>query len=62
MNYYVTFKVDVCYTAEVQADTLDEAKRLASKAFSEADFGEATDIDGEMVTIENGEGKQLWEV
>lgn len=61
MKYYVTFAVDARYMAEVEADSIEEAKEKAEDAFSGADFGEASDIDGELAMIENEDGDYVWE-
>ena len=41
MTYYVTFKIDARFVAGVEADSLEEARKKAEEAFSDADFGEA---------------------
>ena len=61
IKFYVTFKVDARFTAEVEADDLETARKIAEKQFSETDFGEAEDIDGDIVTIEDEAGGYLYE-
>ena len=61
MKYYVTFKVDARYIAEVEADNSKEAKKKAENSFSNADFGAAEDIDGVAVTVEDEDGNYIWE-
>lgn len=60
-KYFVKFKVDARYVAEVETDALEEAKKEAEYAFSNADFGEAEDIDGEIVNIEDENGNFVYE-
>ena len=61
MKYYVTFKIDARYITEVEADSLDEARRKANIKYMEADFGEAEDIYGEDVIVEDENGNFVWE-
>ena len=56
MKYFVDFTVKGYYTAEVEADNLDEAKEKAASAFSEADFGELFDAESKMRFIEDENG------
>ena len=62
MKFYVTHRITARYISEVEADNVQEALTKSNEKFSEADFGEATDIDGEAVNVENESGKRLWEV
>ena len=61
MTYYVTFKIDARFVAGVEADTLEEARKKAKEAFTDVDFGEATDIDGEAIIVEDERGNYVWE-
>lgn len=61
MKYYVTYKIDARYVAEVEADNLDDAKAKAEEKFVDADFGVATDIDGEDIIVEDEHGNFIWE-
>lgn len=60
-KYYVTYHVDASYTAEVEAGSIKEALAKADRDFSEADFGEAEDIDGSAKTVEDEGGNYVWE-
>ena len=60
-KFYVTFKIDARYVAEVEASNVEEAKKKASEAFSDADFGAAEDIDGEVIVVEDENGNYVWE-
>ena len=61
MRYYVTYKIDARYVAEVEALNIGEAKEKAESFFSDADFGEAQDINGEQIIIEDQNGNFVWE-
>lgn len=61
MKYYVTYKVEARYIAEVEADSLFEAMRDADAAYIDANFGEAKDIDGEAIIVEDENGNFIWE-
>ena len=62
MKYYVTYKIDARYIAEVEADSLEEAFEKADDEYCEADFGVAEEIVGEeIIFIENENGNYVWE-
>lgn len=61
MKYYVTYRINARYVAEVDADNLDEAKVKACDKYIDADFGDSSDIDGEIVVIEDENGNYVWE-
>lgn len=61
MKYYVTYKIDARYIAEVEAENIEEAKKKAEGKFMDADFGEAEDIDGEAIIVEDNNGDYVWE-
>ena len=61
MKYYVTYKIDARYITEVEADNLEEAMEKAESEYMDADFGVATDIDGEKVIVEDENGNFVWE-
>lgn len=61
MKYYVTYRIDARYVAEVEAESLEEAKKKAEDNFCNADFGASQDIDGEAITVENENGDYVWE-
>ena len=61
MKYYVTYKVEARYIAEVEADSLEEAMNKAEEEYIDADFGEAEDIDGEAIIVEDESGNFIWE-
>lgn len=60
MKYYVTFKMEARYVAEVEATSLAEARKAAESQFFDADFGDAFDIDGEPIVVEDENGDYLW--
>lgn len=59
MEYFVTFKVEARYQTCVKSESLEAAIEEASRKYSEADFGEAYDIDGEEVLVEDTHGNVL---
>jgi phosphomannomutase len=61
MKYYVTYKIDARYVAEVEADNIKEALEKAESEYVDADFGVAQDIDGESIIIEDENGNFAWE-
>lgn len=61
MTYYVTFKIDARYVAEVEANSADEARDIAIDKCIDADFGEAHDIDAEPIIVEDENGNYVWE-
>lgn len=60
-TYYVTYRIDARYVAEVRANNVEEAKVEARSKWESANFGEAQDIDGEAIIIENENGDFVWE-
>lgn len=61
MKYTVTYKVDARYSAEVEANSIEEAKKIAESNFWDADFGNVFDIDGEPILIEDEKKEIVWE-
>ena len=61
MKYYVTYKIDARYVAEVEADNLKEAMEKAESEYIDADFGVAEAIDGEAIMVEDKNGNYVWE-
>ena len=61
MKYYVTYKLEARYIAEVEANDLEEAMQKAESEYLDADFGAAEDIDGEKIIIEDENGNFIWE-
>lgn len=56
--FRVHYKVEARYVAEVYANSPEEAQELADKKFSDADFGEASDIDGVRHYTEDENGQR----
>lgn len=46
MKYEVQFEMHMRYTAEVEAESMDEAIDLAYEKWEYADFGDADFVDG----------------
>ena len=60
-QFYVTYKIEARFVAAVTANDLEDAKKAAQEAYIGADFGAATDIDGEPIIIEDEHGNFVWE-
>ena len=59
MKYYVDLIVTGRYVAEVEADSIEEAKELAKEKYKDADFGDLQDVGEygfEYGTIEDENG------
>ena len=54
--FWVTYKVDGRYCAEVKAKDIKEALAKAEDEYMSADFGELETVDEEPVTIEDEKG------
>lgn len=61
MKYYVGFRVDARYIAEVEADSLEEALSKAENDICDVDFGEAEDIDCDAIWVDDENANQIWE-
>ena len=61
MKYYVTYKIDARYIVEVEADSLEEAMEKAESEYIDADFGVASDIDGEAIIVEDENENYVFE-
>lgn len=61
MKYYVTYRIDARFVAEVEADNLEEAMKKAEYKYYDADFGVARDIDGEAIIVEDENGNFVFE-
>lgn len=56
MEYIVTMAVTGRYIVKVEANDLDEARKFAEEEFSDADFGELSEIDGYAFCAEDENG------
>jgi hypothetical protein len=66
-EYYVTFKMEARYCVKVRGPKLledikilEDIKKEAESKFSDADFGEAEDIDGEIISITDEDDNDLF--
>lgn len=59
-TYKVVFRFSARYITEVKADDIEKAKVVAEEKYTEADFGEAEDIDGELRFIEDEKGRRIF--
>lgn len=60
-KFYVTYKIEARYVVEVEADDLEEAKEKAEEEWDSADFGEAENIEGELIIVEDAKGNYIYE-
>ena len=60
MKICVTYRVHATFDANVEADSIEEATEKAGTLFSEADFGDASNIDGEICCVTDDAGNPLW--
>lgn len=61
MTYYVTLAVEGRYVAFVEADSIEEAKRLGKEDFWTANLNEMECVEGDVVTIEDEKGEITYE-
>lgn len=61
MKYWVTYKIDARYIAEVEANSIAEALDKGLDKYYETDFGEAEMIDAEEICVEDENGNFVWE-
>lgn len=50
---YIDIEVDVDVNENDMETTIDTAKQKAGEIFSDTDFGKLTDIDGDVIRIED---------
>lgn len=64
-KYYVTYRIEGRYTAEVEASSLEEAREKAESEYENADFDELEDVGEcggtEQISVEDEEGNIVWE-
>ena len=63
-SYFVRFKIDARYETEVIADenmSLEDIKDMALHNYYDANFGDAEDIDSEIIIVEDDNGEFLYE-
>ena len=60
-TFFVLYKVEGYFEAGVGAETLEEAMNSAEGRFRDADFGEVFGIKGEAISVDDLDGKNLWE-
>lgn len=52
-TYYVTFKVEGRYVAQVEAESIDQAKYFARCEFDTANLNEMEVLDSEEIIVED---------
>jgi len=60
MKYYVKYRIEATYTAEVEADSLKKAKEKANVDFHNANFGNAKNVEAYPVTIKDETGRMYY--
>lgn len=60
MKFCITYRVYATFDAQVDASSIEEATDKAETLFSEADFGDASNIDGEVCCVADEDGTPLW--
>lgn len=60
MKYYISYRVKASYIAEITADSIEEAKSLIEDGFYKADFGDAEDVEGTPISVEDENGNEVW--
>lgn len=60
-KYYVTFRIDARYTAEIEAGCLEDAEAIARNQICEADFGQAEDVDSDIIIVTDDCDNYLYE-
>lgn len=58
MTYTIGYIVKGCWFAEVEAESLEEAREIAERQFCDADFGELNDSEGEAYTVDDENGNR----
>ena len=61
MTYYITFKVEGRYVAPVEADSLEQAKKLGEQEMWVANLNEMDFVETELVMVEDEKGDYLYE-
>lgn len=61
-KYYVTFKVDGRLVVEVDATSVDAARRLAAEKSSNISVGDIEVVDEKDIAVENSNGDIVWDI
>lgn len=57
----VCFSVRGYFKVSIKTNDIETAKKIAEQCFSEADFGELEDADGDLYWVENDNGGRVYE-
>jgi len=63
-NYYVAMKIEARYYVDVEANDVEEAKRIAKSRFANAANDEILQmdfVDSEVISAEDEEGNYVYE-
>ena len=58
-TFKVIFRFTARYLTTIDADNLSDAMQMADAAYTDADFGQAEDIDGRLRFAEDEHGRRL---
>lgn len=61
MKMYVCMKIEGRFIAEVEANTPREAIEKSTDNYYEANFGQLTDIERDIINVEDESGNFLYE-
>lgn len=61
MKYWVTYKIDARYIAEVDAESVEESLEKAQDKYLDADFGACKDIEGQAIAVADNYDNIVWE-
>ncbi|MBR3740849.1 MAG: hypothetical protein IKN04_10380 [Clostridia bacterium] len=57
--YTVTFRVYATFSVDVEASSPEVAVEEAEELFDDADFGQAENIDREMICVDDEKGNRI---
>lgn len=62
-KYYPHYKISGTYTPEIETETeyITEILNKATESYENTDFGEASNIDAELMCIEDENNNVIWE-
>ena len=60
-KFWVTYKIDGRFVAEVEATSVEEALQEAEAEYMDTDFGKLADISGTAIIVEDENDNYVWE-
>ena len=61
MTYWVSYAISARYTVPVEAENVEEALKKAEYEWVDADFGQAEDVEGKPIIVEDENGNYVYE-